>query len=929
MTEPVIRGAAYCLIHAPNLLLYYGTTPAMERRLNPDSPYLAKLPQHLRSYQEALAYPPNQTYLGRLRPDELARIPRPWYEHPIEGAQREARYGELMPEDEFLALLKLVDTFDLVRLEAGFAAEIAERLAAHPLWAADVPRLGPGVPEAELRRLLEEEAAPLYLGDRLVGVVRRAHEHDVTLSSHVMLENLVTKASAVLGLRHLFAKTGLKPEEVEYIIECSEEACGDMNQRGGGNFAKAIGEMAGCVNATGSDTRSFCAGPTHALIEAAALIKSGVFQHVVVLAGGTPAKLGLNSRDHVAKGLPVLEDVIGAFAIHLSADDYVSPRVRLDAVGRHKIGSGSSPQAVMEALVTEPLTRVGLKISDVDRYGVEMQNPELTEPAGAGDVPQANYKMIAALAVKQGEIGRAELPAFVASHGMPGFAPTQGHIPSGVPVIGPLRDALVAGEIQRAMIIGKGSLFLGRMTNLFDGVSVLLERNPGRPSAEATVESGAAPVCAAAAGGAAAAPAHAATGSGAGAAPLAAGREGPAAQKPGRIAVGITLHGSELGEEEILRGAEQAQRQWPDIEVVIIGRPARQTSVRWVEAGTGCLADEHQAMERLLASGELAAAVTLHYAFPIGVATVGRVITPARGREMLIATTTGTAAADRVEAMVRAAIGGIAVARTLGIAEPAVGILNVDGARQVERILEALRQGGYPLRWAASGRSDGGVLMRGNDVLTGEPDVLVTDSLTGNLLMKLLSAQSTGGNYEATGYGYGPGVGPEMRQIVHIISRASGAPVIAGAIRYAADMARGGLVRVVAEEYERARAAGLERLLSERRGAARAPAGPAAERDAQAGAPSGVVQAAQGALAAGEPDGGRSAPAQAAPPPEKVATAEIPGVDILELEEAVACLWRRGIYAKSGMGCTGPVVLVAEEDLEAARAVLREAGFIG
>src|SRR5690606_10241360 len=122
-----------------------------------------------------------------------------------------------------------------------------------------------------------------------------------------------------------------------------------MNQRGGGNFAKAIGEMAGCVNATGSDTRSFCAGPTHALIEAAALIKSGVFRHVVVLAGGTPAKLGLNSRDHVAKGLPVLEDVIGTFAIHLSADDYVSPRVRLDVVGRHRIGSGSSPQAVMEA----------------------------------------------------------------------------------------------------------------------------------------------------------------------------------------------------------------------------------------------------------------------------------------------------------------------------------------------------------------------------------------------------------------------------------------------------------------------------------------------------------------------------------------------------------------------------------------------------
>jgi len=879
MTEPVIRGVSYCLIHAPNLLLHYGTTPAMERRLHSESAYLARLPQHLRSYADALAYPPNQAYLGRIRPDELARVPRPWYEHPVEGAEREARYGELMPEDEFLALMRLVDTFDLVHLEAGFAAEMAERLAAHPLWASEAARLGPGKDLTELRRLLEEEAAPLYLGDRLVGVVRRAHEQDETLSSHVMLENLVTKASAVLGLKHLFAKTGARPDEVEYIIECSEEACGDMNQRGGGNFAKAIGEQAGCVNATGSDTRSFCAGPTHALIEAAALIRAGVYRHVVVLAGGTPAKLGLNSRDHVAKGIPALEDVIGAFAIHLSADDYVSPRVRLDVVGRHKIGSGSSPQAVMEALVTEPLERAGLKLTDVDRYGVEMQNPELTEPAGAGDVPQSNYKLIAALAVKRGEIGRAELPAFVAAHGMPGFAPTQGHIPSGVPVIGPVREAIMAGEIQRAMVIGKGSLFLGRMTNLFDGVSVLLERNPGRPAEEVS---------------------------------------GAPDRQPARTAVGITLHGSELGEEEVLRGAEQAQRQWPDLEVVLIGTPSRPTALRHVAVPAGdeaCatspLTAEHRAMERLLASGEIAAAVTLHYPFPIGVATVGRVVTPARGREMLIACTTGTAAADRVEAMVRSAVYGVAVARSLGLADPTVGILNVEGAPQAERILEEMRQSGYPLRWAASRRADGGSLMRGNDVLTGEPDVLVTDSLTGNLLMKLLSAGATGGSYEAAGYGYGPGVGPGQKQIVHIISRASGAPVIANAIRYAGDMARGGLLQWKSAECAAAQAAGLTRLLAARQ----ASAGRAGARPG--GAP---AQAATG---------GEDEPAQAAPPPEKVATAEIAGVEILQLEEAVASLRVKGIYARSGMGCTGPVVLVADEDLDAARAALRAAGYIG
>ena len=29
------------------------------------------------------------------------------------------------------------------------------------------------------------------------------------------------------------------------------------------------------------------------------------------------------------------------------------------------------------------------------------------------------------------------------------------------------------------MVIGKGSLFLGRMTNLFDGCSIIVEKNPG------------------------------------------------------------------------------------------------------------------------------------------------------------------------------------------------------------------------------------------------------------------------------------------------------------------------------------------------------------------------------------------------------------------------------------------------------------------
>ncbi|MDD2497519.1 MAG: DUF5940 domain-containing protein, partial [Desulfitobacteriaceae bacterium] len=67
----------------------------------------------------------------------------------------------------------------------------------------------------------------------------------------------------------------------------------------------------------------------------------------------------------------------------------------------------------------------------------------------------------------------------VKSFGMPGFAPTQGHVPSGVPFIGYARKMIMEDKITRAMIVGKGSLFLGRLTNLFDGVSLIIEKNTG------------------------------------------------------------------------------------------------------------------------------------------------------------------------------------------------------------------------------------------------------------------------------------------------------------------------------------------------------------------------------------------------------------------------------------------------------------------
>ncbi|MGA8139307.1 MAG: DUF5940 domain-containing protein, partial [Desulfobaccales bacterium] len=106
-------------------------------------------------------------------------------------------------------------------------------------------------------------------------------------------------------------------------------------------------------------------------------------------------------------------------------------------------------------------------------------NPEITEPAGSGNTPRGNYRMIGGLAVMHKLLTPADLDQFEHTHGMPGFAPTQGHIPSALPFLGHARNRMLKGDLRTAMFLGKGSLFLAKMTKLSDGMSFLLERNGG------------------------------------------------------------------------------------------------------------------------------------------------------------------------------------------------------------------------------------------------------------------------------------------------------------------------------------------------------------------------------------------------------------------------------------------------------------------
>ncbi len=485
----IIKGTGYALAHTPSMIIHNGSTAVTEKIVNPDSEFLKGIPSHLRSYQDVVDYWPNQVYIGNATPAQFKEVEFPYFDKHMEGANRYGKFGEIMPEAEFLLLVQASDVFEVVMLEKGFVAAHKAELAADPVITEDImARVHEGFELSEIEQFVNNDGAEgLYYGETLVGCIKRAHDIDVNLSAEVMHENLVNKASSVLAVLHSLKSAGVAKEEVEYVVDCSEEACGDVNQRGGGNFAKAVAEIAGLVNATGSDARGFCAGPAHALIEAAALVKAGAYKTVAVIGGGCVPKLGMNGKDHIKKDVPLLEDCIASFCILISENDGVSPEINLDIIGRHTVGTGSAPQNVIGSLVADPLERVGLKITDIDKYSTEMQNPDITKPAGAGDVPEANYKMIAALAVKKGQIERTEIPAFIEKHGLVGFAPTQGHIPSGAPYIGFAREDILAGNIKNAMIVGKGSLFLGRMTNLFDGVSFVIQANTSADNKESGV----------------------------------------------------------------------------------------------------------------------------------------------------------------------------------------------------------------------------------------------------------------------------------------------------------------------------------------------------------------------------------------------------------------------------------------------------------
>ena len=428
-----LLAASLVLEHVPDLVRF-GSKPLREQDR------AEALAAARRGFDDVLAYPPHQVFIGNGEPESLWQLDRPWWKASSSG-KPEGPFGEIIDQTAYFGLLAEADEFDLV-------------------GAGEEPKDGD---------------LPLIDDGRLFGRLRSAHDSDESLSATVLLENLAAKATGAHAVRHLLAHNAIDPESIDYVLGAGEEAIGDRYQRGGGSLAKAIAAHAGLTSATGADLKAFCAAPIHALATAGALVESSLFDRVLVTAGGSLAKLGMKFLGALKAGAPVLEDVLAGMAILVGVAEAGTPIIRLDAVGRHRVGSGSSQEALLTDLVAAPLKAMGRGFEDIDRYATELHDAEITIPAGGGDVPLRNYQLIAGLGRLAGELDQEAASTFPRRRGLPGFAPTQGHIASAVPWVPHALERMAGGSLTTTMLLATGSLFLGRMTRMWDGVSVTLE----------------------------------------------------------------------------------------------------------------------------------------------------------------------------------------------------------------------------------------------------------------------------------------------------------------------------------------------------------------------------------------------------------------------------------------------------------------------
>ncbi len=120
MADPAILNTAYVLAHAPDFVRH-GSKPT--RELAADPSLLPQVAAALRPWDEVVAYPPNQVFIGNLTPDDLAATPRPWTDHPVADASTQGPFGRIVTQETLYGLMMLCDDFDLMTITESLAAK--------------------------------------------------------------------------------------------------------------------------------------------------------------------------------------------------------------------------------------------------------------------------------------------------------------------------------------------------------------------------------------------------------------------------------------------------------------------------------------------------------------------------------------------------------------------------------------------------------------------------------------------------------------------------------------------------------------------------------------------------------------------------------------------------------------------------------------
>ena len=190
MDNPVIASCVFSLAHVPNLVCH-GSKP--RRELARDPSLAARLTGALRSYDEACRYPPNQTFIGNLSPQQLGTIERPWHAARGGSDSPAGPFGEILGQDLFYALLEKANVLQppLVELNPETARDLRAALAAHPVLGA-LANAGHG-PSPSVKST-DPQFLALMSGEKLRGWVRRDSRtegrEDENLSAHTLLEAL-------------------------------------------------------------------------------------------------------------------------------------------------------------------------------------------------------------------------------------------------------------------------------------------------------------------------------------------------------------------------------------------------------------------------------------------------------------------------------------------------------------------------------------------------------------------------------------------------------------------------------------------------------------------------------------------------------------------------------------------------------------------